>query len=82
MYFLLLISSGTYTGALPVVDITRKDALMHLPGGQGPQVRDPLVLVQSTRGFKEQPPLLTSHSLMSTQENPFPEKPDYNLIRH
>lgn len=45
----------------------------HLPGGQGPQVRDPLVLVQSTLGLTEQPPLFTSHSLISTQENPLPE---------
>lgn len=57
----------------PLGELISVIGMFHLPGGQGPQVRDPLVLVQSTLGLTEQPPLFISHSLISTQENPLPE---------
>lgn len=59
----------------PLGELISVIGMFHLPGGHGPQVLDPLVLVQSTLGLTEQPPLFISHSLISTQENPLPEKP-------
>ena len=44
------------------------------PGGQGPHVRDPSVLMQLTK--VSHPPLLLKHSLMSVQcVAPVPLKP-------